>query len=273
MKQEIDKAFVLNKVKCFIFDMDGTIYSGDKIYEGVIELFRFFLKKNIKFYFLTNNSSKTGSIYVEKLRRLGVDFISENQIITSGDVTIKYLQKKKYNKIYLVGTSALEKQFIDAGFELVYDKYLNIDCVVVGFDTSFNFKKGEIATYYLRKEIPFISTNEDLVCPIENNEFIPDCGSITALLEKASNRTSEYLGKPRYETFNYLLEYTRLNKDEIAIVGDRLYTDIATGFYNDFTSIAVLTGEFKLEDLIESSVKPTIILDNVFDIYRLLNNS
>ena len=253
--------------------MDGTIYSGEILFDGVNELFTYFVEKKIKFYFLTNNSSNTRQKYFEKFKRLGITHVRSDQIITSGDITIAYLRKLGYNTVCLVGTKELENQFLSAGFRLINEKFQEVDCVVSGFDTSFNYAKGDIASYYIRNGAPFYATNEDLVCPVENNEFIPDCGAVTAFLEKASGYEAKFLGKPRKETFDYLLDYIGINKKDMAIVGDRLYTDIATGFYNDFTSIAVLTGEFKLSDLENSNITPTIILKDINKLYQMLRNS
>lgn len=247
--------------------MDGTIYSGEKLFEGVNELFNFFIENKIQFYFLTNNSSKTGKEYYEKLHRLGINQVNLSQIITSGDITIEFLKKSGYQKICLIGTPVLEDQFISAGFKLINEKNKDIDCVVSGFDTSFTYKKGDVASHYIRKGKPFFATNEDLVCPIENNEFIPDCGAVTAFLEHASNKKAIFLGKPRKETFDYLIKYTKNGKENLAIVGDRLYTDIATGYNNDFTSIALLSGEFKKNDLKFSEIKPSFIFKNIKELY------
>jgi HAD superfamily hydrolase (TIGR01450 family) len=263
---------ILKKIKCFVFDMDGTVYNGENLFEGAYNLFKYFEEHEIKYYFLTNNSSKTGHVYAEKLVRLGVPFIRENHVITSGDITIEYLRKNNFNKIFLVGTPEYKNQCIEAGLKIVENKFEKIDAVVVSFDTTFNYSKGEIATHYLRKGIPFLATNEDLVCPIENNQFIPDCGSITSLIETASNRDPKYLGKPRKETVEYLLNYVDVDKDELAIVGDRLYTDIATGFYNNFTSIAVLSGEFTMSDLKDSVIKPTLIFTNINELYNSIKS-
>lgn len=263
---------ILKNIRCFVFDMDGTIYKGETLFDGVKELFSLFDKEGLKYYFLTNNSSKTGKVYLEKLNRLGLQNISENQIITSGDITVDYLQKNDINRIFLIGTPEFENQCLKAGLQLIKSKNEQIDAVVVGFDTTFNYRKGEIATHYLRKGVVFLSTNEDLVCPMENDEFIPDCGAITSMLELASNRKTKYLGKPRKETTDYLLNHIQINKNDLAIVGDRLYTDIATGFLNGFSSIAVLTGEFKLDDLHHSSIIPSLIIDDVGVLYKKLQD-
>jgi NagD protein len=263
----------LKNITCFVFDMDGTIYKGETLFKGVSELFNLFDKEGIKYYFLTNNSSKTSKIYLKKLNRLGLQKINEHQIITSGDVTIDYLHKNNINRIFVIGTPEFENQCMKSGLKLIQNKNEQIDAVVVGFDTTFHYKKGEIATHYLRKGVPFISTNEDLACPMENEEFIPDCGAITSLLELASGKKTKYLGKPRKETTDYLLNHIQINKNELAIVGDRLYTDIATGFLNGFTSIAVLTGEFKLSDLQNSSIVPTLIIDDVSVLFNAMQNN
>jgi len=266
----MDNKISLKDIECFVFDMDGTLYSGELLFDGVKELFRYFIEKQIKFYFLTNNSSKTGQEYLNKLIRLGIHNVNVKQIITSGDITINYLKKYGYKKVCLVGTRELENQFIYAGFKLVKKKFQQVDCVVVGFDTSFDYYKGDVASFYVRKGAPFYATNEDLVCPIENGEFIPDCGAVTSFIEKASGSVARYLGKPSSETYEYLVNFTKVSKEKLAIVGDRLYTDLAIGIKHDFCSIGVLSGELKMEDLKSSVIKPLFIFDNIEALYKAL---
>lgn len=263
---------ILKRIRCFIFDMDGTVYNGETLFDGAYNLFKYFEEHDIKYFFLTNNSSKTREVYAEKLVRLGIPFIKKDQIITSGDITIDYLKRSNFKDIFLVGTPEFEKQCKEAGLNIIDTKFKKIHAVVVGFDTTFNYLKGEIATHYLRKGVPFISTNEDLVCPIENNEFIPDCGAITSLIEAASGRKAKFLGKPREEAVEFLLKYVDIEKDKLAIVGDRLYTDIATGYNNNFTSIAVLTGEFTISELKDSDVKPSIIFNNINELFMTIKS-
>jgi len=264
--------FNLKNIKCFVFDTDGTIYLGNDLIDGAKELFNYFDKNNIKFYFLTNNSSKTSKLYFKKLFRLGINNIKEEQIITSGDITIDYIKKIKKNpRIYLVGTKELEDQFRNNGINLTVEMNENIDFVVVGFDTSFEYKKAMIACKYISSGIPFIATNKDIKCPIGDEEFIPDCGSIAKMIETVTGINPKFIGKPSKETVDYLLDKANMPKDKIAIVGDRLYTDIAMGFNNGIRSILVLSGETKIGDLKNSKIIPDFIFDNVYKLHEKLN--
>ena len=264
--------FNLKNIKCFVFDTDGTIYLGNDLIDGAKELFNYFDKNNIKYYFLTNNSSKTSKLYFKKLLRLGINNIKEEQVITSGDITIDYIKKIKRNpRIYLVGTKELEKQFIDNGIILIKETDENIDFVVVGFDTNFEYRKAVIACKYISNGIPFIATNKDIKCPIGDEEFIPDCGSIVKMIEAVTGINPKFIGKPSKETVDYLLDKAYVSKDKIAIVGDRLYTDIAMGFNNGICSILVLTGETKINDLKNTKIVPDFIFDSVYKLYQRLD--
>ena len=147
----------------------------------------------------------------------------------------------------------------------------NIDFVVVGFDTSFEYRKAMIACKYISNGIPFIATNKDIKCPIGDEEFIPDCGSISKMIEAATDISPKFIGKPSKETVDYLLDKANMPKDKISIVGDRLYTDIAMGFNNGLCSILVLSGETKIDDLKYSKIVPDFIFDNVYKLYEKLN--
>lgn len=265
------KTNILSNIECFVFDMDGTIYLEDKLVDGALDMFTYFNDNDIKYCFLTNNSSKTANSYIDKLHSLGMNFVTKNQIITSGDITIKYIKDNFKNPtIYLVGTDDLKYDFIKNGINVVSEYGKEIDSVVVGFDTTFTYEKASIATRYIRKGVPFISTHLDLVCPIKNNEFIPDCGAITKMIEVSSGIEPKFIGKPCKETVDYLISVINLNKDKIAVVGDRLYTDVATGVNNGMAGIAVLTGETSLEEIKSSCTKPTLVFDNVKKLYEEL---
>jgi len=151
----------------------------------------------------------------------------------------------------------------------------NIDFVVVGFDTSFEYRKAMIACKYISKGIPFIATNKAIKCPIGDEEFIPDCGSASKMIEAATDISPKFIGKPSKETVDYLLDkanIANMPKDKIAIVGDRLYTDIAMGFNNGIRSILVLSGETKIDDLKYSKILPDFVFDSIKELLEKLNN-
>lgn len=255
---------------CFVLDMDGTIYLGEKLLKGSREFLELLKRQNKRYLFVTNNSSKSAKEYVKKLRKLGI-YAEEEDILTSGEATCIYLNKKKPNSnVYIVGTEALVKEFKNHGFNVVNGTKLYPDYVVLGFDTTLEYKKIWEACDYIRKGVPFIATHPDYNCPIENGGFMPDCGAMIEMFKASTGVSPKVIGKPNKEIVEVIFEKTGLRHEEIAIVGDRLYTDIKTGLNNGITSILVLSGETKAEDLKTTEIKPDYVFESIEELYRLL---
>ena len=256
----------LEDIKLFVLDMDGTFYLGDKIFDFSLEFLDQVKKSGKKFIFFTNNSSKAPKDYIVKLARMNC-LIGEKFIMTSGDITIEYL-RSHYPKasVYLVGTKELEKSFEDAGINLVSTMP---DVVVVGFDTTLTYEKLEKACTYIRNGAKFIATHLDINCPTEDG-FIPDCGAICEAIKLSTDVEPEFMGKPYGRTVEMIAQRTNFSKNEIAFVGDRLYTDVATGVNNGSMGILVLSGETKLSDVEKSDVKPDLIFPSLKELGELL---
>ena len=262
----LDKKTAVEGVKMFVLDMDGTFYLGDRLIEGSLDFLEKVKETGRRFVFFTNNSSRIPSFYQKKLEKMGC-FVDKSEVITSGNVTIAYLQTHYADKkIYLVGTPLLEESFEEAGINLVQE---DPDVVVVGFDTTLTYEKLEKACTYIRNGATFLATHLDINCPTEDG-FIPDCGAMCALITKSTGVEPRYLGKPFPETMDMVLQITGCKKDEIVFVGDRLYTDVATGVKNGAKGFLVLTGEADMKTVEESEVKPTCIYDSLLDISRYL---
>lgn len=245
----------LKKKKLFILDMDGTFYLGDRLIPGSLEFLEKLKRNGQGYLFYTNNSSKTGDIYHTKLTALGCDR-GNIVVYTSGDVTIHYL-KENYpgRKVYLLGTESLKKSFREAEIELVENQP---DLVVAGFDTTFTYEKINKACSFIRKGALFLATHPDLNCPVEDG-FLPDCGSLCAMITASTGVKPRGLGKPYSESLEYILKKTGCRREDMVIVGDRLYTDILFGLNNGITSILVLSGETNLEMVENSGIKPDYI--------------
>lgn len=256
----------LKQKKLFILDMDGTFYLGERLIPGSLEFLQKLRDKGMDFLFFTNNSSRTSQFYKKKLASMGC-FVDEASIITSGDVTISFLRENYKDKaVYLVGTGLLEQSFINGGIKLTQT---DPDIVVLGFDTTLTYEKIERACTFIRKGATFIATHLDLNCPTEDG-FIPDCGSFCAMVEASTGVKPRYLGKPFKDTVDMIKLITGRSNNEMAFVGDRLYTDIAVGVNNGITGILVLTGETAPGDIEKSPVKPDFVFESLYAIGQAL---
>lgn len=256
----------LKDKKIFILDMDGTFYLGNRIIDGSLHFIEKLRETGKKFMFFTNNSSRTSEYYIAKLAGMGCN-ISGDQIATSGDVTIHYL-KKHYNgkKIYLLAPPDVEKHFLSCGIILEDEKP---DAVVMAFDTTLNYRKLTLACTFIRNGCDFIATHPDFNCPTEDG-FIPDCGAMCAFITASTGIKPKVLGKPYRETVDYILDRTGLELRDIVFTGDRLYTDIATAYHHGATSLLVLSGETKLEDVENSDIKPDFIFPSLKQVAEAL---
>jgi HAD superfamily hydrolase (TIGR01457 family) len=259
----------IGEIKCFLLDMDGTIYLGDDLIEGAKDFLQKLKNHNIRYVFLTNNSSKDKESYIKKLSNLNID-AEEEEVFSSGDATIHYLRKNtSYNKIFLLGTPALKRSFEKEGFEIITEKDQDIDCVVLGFDTTLTYDKLWAACDYVKKA-PYIATHPDFVCPLEDNKNMPDIGAMIAFIKAATGKEPIIIGKPYEHMLNAIMDIYKYDKKEMAMVGDRLYTDIKMGFDLGVQSVLVLSGETSMEDYEKSHIKATYVMDSVKDIIKYL---
>ncbi|NLN55200.1 MAG: HAD-IIA family hydrolase [Clostridiales bacterium] len=257
---------LLSEKKLFILDMDGTIYLDETPIDGAREFIAYAKAKGKRIIYFTNNASKSIEMYYEKLNRLGFD-VSEGEVISSADVTIDFLNRNHKNqKVYLVGTPALEKSFTDGGINL--SDGTEADIVVVSFDTTLTYEKLKKACRLIDNGAIFYSTHPDFVCPVKEG-FIPDSGAICALVTAATGKIPRYFGKPYLETAEFLVNAAGVDFKSSAVVGDRLYTDIALGKNNNITSIMVLSGETKEIDITDQN-RPDIVVENIGNLIKEL---
>ena len=257
----------LKNCRLFLFDMDGTLYLGDEVYHGAVELMEDLPALGKKYIYLTNNSSRAGADYITRLLRLGFPCQAEN-VFTSGMATGMYLsQRFPHARVYLVGTAAFRRELLSYGVELVEE---NADVVVAGFDTELVYEKLDKAVHFLRRGAKFIAANPDWVCPMPNDEVLPDCGSICALLTASSGKEPEYIGKPNRNMVDVISAMTGIPNGEICCVGDRLYTDIAVAQNAGAVSVLVLSGETTPEMAAAAERQPDYILEDVHQLHQIL---
>lgn len=262
----MDKKQLLEKTDLFVLDMDGTFYLGDNILPGALSFIDAVNEKGKDYLFFTNNASTRPEAYIDKLAGMGC-FITRDKIMTSGDVMIRFL-KSKYpgQSVYLLGTKPLINSFEDAGIKLD-DKHPDI--VVASFDKTLTYEKLERACTFIREGAAFLATHMDINCPVEGG-FIPDCGAICAAISLSTGKEPRYVGKPFVETVDMILDKTGYNRENVTFVGDRLYTDVATGVNNGARGVLVLTGETKLSDVDASDTKPDAIYDSIAQMGQLM---
>ena len=250
---------MLKKIKLFLFDMDGTLNLGNRLYDFTKELLETIKSQGNRYLFMTNNSSKSVVDYIKKLKKLGIDSTKED-FITSSQATAYYL-KKNYPtaRLYVMGTQSLKDELISEGFTIT--EVLNdVDLIVMGFDTELTFKKLEdVSKLLLTRDIPYIATNPDLVCPTEFGS-VPDCGSVSIMLKNVSGREPLFIGKPSPLMPTLAMDKWGVSPDETAVIGDRIYTDIKSGINAGAHSILVMSGETTEEILNASKDKPELVL-------------
>jgi len=256
----------LKDKKLFLLDMDGTIYLDNDLFDGTLDFLNYVKSIGGRYIFLTNNSSKGVDKYIEKLQGMGIDAKAED-FLTSTDATILYLKEKAYKKIYAFGTASFVKQLRDSGLNCTTECEEGIDCLCLSNDTELTFKKLEDACILLGEGVDYIATNPDWVCPTWYG-FVPDCGSFADIICKATKRSPKFIGKPEPEMAYLAMKATGFSKEETALMGDRLYTDIACGVNAQISTIFVLSGEGTLQDVENSDIKPEFIYKNIREIYN-----
>jgi 4-nitrophenyl phosphatase/NagD protein len=258
----------LSATACFLFDMDGTIYLGDRLLPGAMEIIAHLEEAQVPYYFLTNNSSKSRADYVKKLAQLDLH-TPEERIFPSGEATAIYLHKQKPGaRLYVVGTPSLEVEFAAHGFELVVE---DPDFAVLGFDTTLTYEKIRKLCDFVREGRAYIATHPDINCPTESG-FMPDIGAMMALVATSTGREADVIvGKPYPPMIEAIVEKTGFPAGKLTMVGDRLYTDIAMGAAG-ITTVLVLSGETTTADLSDAPFTPDYVMENVGELLQVVQS-
>lgn len=249
----------LAKVKCFLLDMDGTVYLGNRVIDGAVDAVRR-MNEFSRALFLTNNSSASRADYAVKLAKMGFD-VTEKDVFTSGNATIEYLNAfHGGERIFLFGNATLRREFERGGITPVED---DPDLVVIGFDTTFDYDRLTTLCDHIRAGVPYICTHADINCPTATG-YKPDVGALIALIEKSTGVGPRLVcGKPNRPIGESIERMLGLKPSEIAMVGDRLATDMRFAINNGFVSVLVLSGEATEADLAASGLDVDVILPSI----------
>ena len=261
----------LKNKKFFLLDMDGTIYLDNDLFDGTLDFLSAVKASGGKYLFVTNNSSKSTEAYVEKLKKIGIESCVDD-FLTSTDATCLYLKRYEGKKFYVSGTRSFEEQLKKSGVITTTNIEDDIFGIVMGNDTELTFKKlDDVSRLLTERELVYIATNPDWVCPTSYG-YVPDCGSVAEMINRATGKSPMFIGKPKPEMLLLAMEKFGYSKEETLMIGDRVYTDIASGYNAGVDTVLVLSGEGTIEDAESADTKPTYIFDNIRQLYNKIYN-
>lgn len=262
-----------SKIKHVALDMDGTIYMGSTLFPWTKGFLASLTDHGIGYSFLTNNPTKSIPDYLKKLRGLGIDATSE-EVYTTAVATIDYIKinHPEAKRLFVLGTPSMIKEFEDAGFEMAADDPADRpDILVVAFDMTLCYKRLCRAAWWASQGVRYIATNPDRVCPTDKEIILVDCGSMCKCIEHATGRQPDIvIGKPNPDMLRCIQAKYGLAPDEVAMCGDRIYTDVATARNAGSLGVLVLSGETTLETAINSDPQPDITALNIEEFGKLL---
>ena len=264
------------KIKHVALDMDGTIYMGSNLFPFTHDFLKLLRDNGIGYSFLTNNPTRSIKDYLAKLQKMGVE-ASEENMYTTAVATIDYLKANmpEARRLFVVGTPSMKAEFERAGFELTRPSADDMpDALVVAFVTTLEYERLCHASWLAAEGLPYIATNPDRVCPTNLSTILVDCGSLCACIEHATGRTPDIvIGKPNPDMLSGIRFRHGLQPDEIAMCGDRIYTDVAMANNAGALGVLVLSGETTLDTALNSDPQPPITAKNIMEFGKLLIDS
>ena len=264
----------LAKIKHVALDMDGTIYLGNTLFPYTQPFLDTLRKLDISYSFLTNNPTKNAGDYLMKLRRLGIEAV-EAQMYTSSIATIDYIHEHypQARRVFALGTPSMQDEFRKGGFELCADSPEDRpDVLVAAFDMTLTYSRFCRAAWWAsHADIPYIATNPDWVCPTDEQTILVDCGSLCKAIEGATKRKPDVvIGKPNPNMLWCIRDKYKLCDDESAMVGDRIYTDVATAQNAGSFGVLVLSGETTLDVSLTYKRQPDLTAASIKELGELL---
>jgi len=253
--------------------MDGTIYRGGTFFDCTIPFIELLRRLGIGYTFLTNNPTKSVEHYRAHLRTFGLE-IAPEQLYTSTQATIEYLRANwpQLRRLFVLGTESMAAELAQAGFERVPDDpACTPDAVLVGFDKTLTYSRLCRAAWWIAQGLPWFATNPDRVCPTDEPTVLVDCGSICAALTTATGRSPiAVMGKPDPKMLEGILRRHQLVPGQLAMVGDRLTTDLEMARRAGALGVLVLTGETTAAGASHAVPQPDLVVTDVGELGRLL---
>jgi 4-nitrophenyl phosphatase len=260
----------LKQIDAYLIDLDGTLYRGKEVIADAPEFVKWLQQGNRKYLFVTNNSSRRPEQVAEHLRHLGIDAKAED-VFTSSQVAATYIKEHdgRGKKVFIVGEEGLHNALTEvAGCTVAEDA---VDYVVQGIDREFSYAKLKKASLLIQAGATYIATNVDKALPTEEG-LLPGAGSILAALQTASGTKPVVMGKPEARMIEYALESLGVEKERAVVVGDNLETDILAGVKADVRTVLVLSGFSKVDDVEEADGKPTLVVETLTELMRMVDS-
>ena len=252
----------LDGIKAVFLDLDGTIYLGNELIPGAIDFLNRCDEREIKRFFLSNNSSKSVTEYLAKLHGLGIPAEANDVLLSTHDL-ISWLSKEDVSETFLVGTEGMRSMLEGAGVNTQSEKP---QYVVLGYDTEIDYDKLATASIHLHNGVPLVASHPDIVCPSQDGG-LPDVGAYLALFEATTGVEPTHIcGKPNAGMILHKIEELGLQPSECAMVGDRLYTDMEMADRAGVVSVLVLSGEATIDDLESAPQTPDVIVNSVAEL-------
>ena len=263
----------LADIRHIALDMDGTIYKGGTLFDFTRPFLTNMTELGIGYTFLTNNSSRSTYNYLAHLKEMDLQ-VQPDQLFTSGMATIEYIRAThpEFSRLFILGTKSLRDEFSQEGFTVISDTAENEpDAVVVGFDSELVYHRLCLAGYWIDRGKPFIATHLDLICPTDQETLLVDCGALCACLATATGRSPDVvLGKPHPIMLEGILHRHHLKPHQLALIGDRLSTDMAMAKTVGAMGILVLTGEASAANAENCPSRPDLVVADLAEVGRLL---
>ncbi len=264
------------RIRHVALDMDGTIYMGSTLFPFTKDFLAKLTRLGIGYSFLTNNPTRSIADYLKKLAKLGIEATDE-KMYTTAVATIEYLKARmpEVKRIFALGTPSMIREFEEAGFEMAAcDANDRPDALIVAFDTTLQYDRLCHAAWLAQQGLPYIATNPDRVCPTDQPTVLVDCGSLTTCIEYATGRKPDLvIGKPNPDMLSGIMYRYNLQPDQVAMCGDRIYTDVATAQNAGGMGVLVLSGETTKETALNNDPMPDITCRDISVLGDLLEAS
>jgi len=258
----------LSGIDAVFLDLDGTIYLGGDLIEGAEAFLRRCQDQGVQRYFLSNNSSKSVTQYLSKLHALGLEATEDDVLLSTHDL-LAWLNENNITKTWLVGTEGMRSMLEEQGIATSSSKP---EYVVLGYDTELTYAKIAQASIHMHAGVPLVASHPDMVCPSPDGG-LPDVGAYLAMFKATTGVDPEHItGKPNAGMILHKIKALGLKPERCAMVGDRLYTDMAMASRAGVVGVLVLSGEATREDVAAlpegAEQRPTVIVNSVDELLR-----